>query len=74
MYSYIDSILSYKNRKYESENKKVDKNQTKIYLDSYIVFVYDEYFESNSFLFELGKFDIRKVNMKNLTIMKKKMN
>ena len=63
MYSYIDSILSYKNKKYESENKKIDKQQTKIYLDSCIVFVYDEYFENNSFLVELGKFDIRNINI-----------
>ncbi len=40
MNSYIDSLLSYKNKKYNEETKEnVDKSNTELYLDSYIVFL-----------------------------------
>ena len=67
MYSYIDSILSYKNKIYnESEKQNIDKNKTNIYLKSCIVFVYDENIKDNSFLVQLGKVDIQKINIEKL--------
>ena len=45
MNAYIDSLLTYKNSEYNEYNKnkseKVDKAQTQKYLESCIVFVYD---------------------------------
>jgi len=67
MYSYIDSILSYKNKIYnESEKQNIDKNKTNIYLKSCIVFVYDKNIKDNSFLVQLGKVDIQKINIEKL--------
>ena len=43
MYSYIDTILLYKNKIYnESKKNEIDKNKTNEYLKSCIFFVYDE--------------------------------
>jgi len=67
MYSYIDSILSYKNKVYnESEKQNIDKNKTNIYLKSCIVFVYDENIKDNSFLVQLGKVEIQDINIEKL--------
>lgn len=42
MNNYIDILLSYKNKEYIKETKKnVDKKSTYIYLESYIIFIYD---------------------------------
>ena len=42
MNNYIDILLSYKNKEYNKETKKnVDKKSTYIYLESYIIFIYD---------------------------------
>ena len=43
MNSYIDNLLTYKNILYKKQNKiNVDRLKTKDYLESYIVFLYDE--------------------------------
>ena len=42
MNNYIDILLSYKNNEYNKETKEnIDKKSTEIYLDSCIVFIYD---------------------------------
>lgn len=42
MNNYIDILLSYKNKEYIKETKKnVDKKSTYTYLESYIIFIYD---------------------------------
>ena len=42
MNSYIDNLLSYKNNKYNEEtNKNIDRTSPNEYLDSCIVFIYD---------------------------------
>ena len=57
MFTYIDSLLTYKNEKYkEYENKQnVDKTKTKEYLNSCIIFVYND--ENLSFLNEIKRFE-----------------
>jgi len=62
MNNYIDNLLSFKNQRYnERYNLKVDKKDTKIYLDSCIVFVYDKKNKNiTSFIKELEKLDIQK--------------
>jgi hypothetical protein len=54
MYTYIDSLLSYKNKKYkEWENKKnVEKSNTKEYLNSCIIFVYEQKNQEKIFFFK----------------------
>ena len=57
MYSYINSILTYKNKIYNEITKnKVDKNNTSEYLKSCIVFVYKEINYKDVFLTEIGKY------------------
>ena len=57
MYSYINSILTYKNKIYNEITKnKVDKNNTSEYLKSCIVFVYKEINYQDIFLTEIGKY------------------
>jgi hypothetical protein len=59
MYTYIDTLLSYKNEKYkEYERKIVDKVKTKEYLNSCIIFIYEQKNKDNiSFLNEIKKFE-----------------
>ena len=66
MNNYIDSLLSYKNQRYnETATENVDKKNTKEYLDSCIVFVYDTKNKNiTSFLKEIGKLDIQKIGNK----------
>ena len=63
MNSYIDQLLSYKNEKYNEETKKnVGKKETQNYLDSCIVFIFDdENKKINSFLKEINKLDEQKL-------------
>lgn len=43
MNSYIDNLLTYKNKEYNKETKEnIDKKLTKIYLKSCIFFIYDK--------------------------------
>ena len=62
MNNYIDSLLSYKNQRYNEEtSQNVDKTNTQDYLDSCIVFVYDKQNRNiTSFLKELEKLDVPK--------------
>ena len=62
MNNYIDQLLIYKSTKYmEETNKFVEKKDTKIYLDSCLVFVYEKNNRNiSSFLNEMVKLDIRK--------------
>jgi len=72
MYSYIDSLLSYKNKKYnESEKKNIEKNKTNIYLKSCIVFVYDENIKNNSLLDQLGNFGNKEIHLGELDTSEK---
>ena len=61
MNNYIDSILSYKNQNFnEDNNANVDKKNTKDYLESCIVFVYDKKNNNmTSFLKEIGKLEAK---------------
>ena len=61
MYGYIDNLLSIKLEKYKKDNedkKNVDKEKSRIYLDSNIVFVYNDIDNEieNAFKNELGKY------------------
>jgi hypothetical protein len=61
IYTYIDKILSIKLEKYKRENKEnVDKSKTELYLNSYIVFVYNKKEVKNN-LKELEKFSDKKL-------------
>ena len=66
MNSYIDNLLTYRNKKYNEEIKEtdkdnVDKEKTDIYLDSSIVFVYDKKnINILQFIKELSKFESKK--------------
>ena len=59
MYNYIDTLLSYKSRRFkETEKKNIDITKTKEYLDSCLVFVYEKENKQNiSFLNEIGKLE-----------------
>ena len=62
MYSYINSILSFKNKIYnESTKNKVDKANTFEYLKSCIIFVYEENIKDKSFSIELDKFGVKEI-------------
>jgi len=62
MYNYIDKLLSIKFEKYKKENNekknvdKSDKSKSRDYLDSYIVFVYQNLENENAFKNELEKY------------------
>ena len=62
MYGYIDKLLSIKLEKYKksSENfekkRDVDKEKSRIYLDSYIIFVYKDLKNESAFKNELKKY------------------
>ena len=59
MYGYIDKLLSIKLEKFKRINedkKEVDKEKAKIYMDSYIVFVYQQLDNESAFQQELGKY------------------
>jgi len=60
MNSYINNLLSYKNNKYNEETKTIkisDKKSTNIYLDSCIIFIYNNKSKNiTPFLKEMGKF------------------
>ena len=62
MNNYIDTLLTYKNKKYNEEIKEkdkdnVDKENANIYLDSSIAFIYDKQnINITSFIKELSKF------------------
>ena len=62
MNNYIDILLSYKNQRYNEESKEnIEKKNTQDYLDSCIVFVYDQQNKNiTSFLKEIGKLDVQK--------------
>ena len=58
MYTYIDALLSYQNEIYkELEKKNVDKSKAKEYLNSCIIFVYEENDKENTFLTEIKRFE-----------------
>ena len=61
MNSYIDQLLTYKNKNYNKENNEtIDKKKTKDYLDSCIVFIYNEDNKNiTSFLKEIKKISIQ---------------
>ena len=62
MNNYINSILTYKNKVYnESVKNKVDKAETFEYLNSCIVFVYEQNIKDKSFLIELEKFGVKEI-------------
>ena len=66
IYTYIDRILSIKLEKYKSKNKEnVDKLKTKIYLNSYIVFIYNKKEVKNN-LKELEKYKGKKLDNENV--------
>ena len=59
MYSYIDKLLEIKFLKYKKENrekKNIDKSRSRDYLDSYIVFVYENLENEKAFKNELQKY------------------
>ena len=60
MYTYIDTLLTYKSEKYKENEKKknVDKANTKEYLNSCIIFVYEQKNLENiaSFLNEIKRY------------------
>ena len=62
MNSYIDQLLTHKNNKYnEIQNDKIDKKYTQKYMDSCLVFIYDEDNKKiTSFLKEINKCDEQK--------------
>ena len=60
MYSYIDKLLSYKLE--NCENKKLNKYDTKDYLNSCIYFVYKNLDNEYAFINELDKYIIQKQN------------
>ena len=67
MNNYINNLLSYKNNKYNEQTKQnIEKKNTKDYLESCIVFIYDK--ENNNiapFLKEIDKLYIYDENNKN---------
>ena len=73
MYSYINSILSYKNKIYnETTKNKVDKAKPFEYLKSCIIFVYEENIKDKSFLIEFDKFGVKEIgNIEKKDINKK---
>ena len=60
MYSYIDKLLSYKLE--NCENKKLNKYDTKDYLNSCIYFIYKNLDNEYAFRNELDKYTIQKQN------------
>jgi len=59
MYSYIDKLLSIKLQKYKKENRNkrhIDKSNSRDFLDSYIVFVYKNLENENTFKNEFEKY------------------
>ena len=64
MYSYVDKLLSYKLEK--CENKKINKFDTKDYLNSCICFVYQNLENEYAFKNELDKYIISKKNKDNM--------
>ena len=63
MYSYIDKLLSYKLE--NCENKKLNKYDTKDYLNSCIYFVYKNLDNEYAFRNELDKYSIQRQNKDN---------
>ena len=64
MYNYIDKLLSYKLE--NCENKKLNKNDTKDYLNSCIYFIYKNLDNEFAFRNELDKYSLQKQNTDNL--------
>ena len=67
MYTYIDTILTYKYEKYKEWEKKknVDKAKTKDYLDSCIIFVYEENNKDDiTFLNEMKRYEPEEIGYK----------
>ena len=60
MYTYIDKLLSYKYEESKKVIENIDKLNTKDYLSSCIVFIYDEHLD-NSFFNELEKYSKQKL-------------
>ena len=60
MDNYIVKLLSYKNQIYNESQKE---NKANRYLNSCIVFVYDENIKDNSFLTQIGKVGIQEINI-----------
>ena len=70
MCTYIDSLLKYKYEKYkENGNKNVEKTKTEEYLNSCIIFVYEE--NINYFLSEIKRFELEGIGYKLLRFEKK---
>ena len=62
IFSFLNSLLSYKNEIFnESEIKDIDIDKTYIYIKSCIVFVYDDIIKDNSFLIELENFNVKEI-------------
>ena len=67
MNNYIDSLLSYKNQRFNEEcQENIDKKETRKYLDSYIVFVYNKDNKNiTSFLKEIKKYTEGNIRIEN---------
>ena len=68
MINFINKLLIYKNKIFNEkemnrDKKEVDKNNTSEYLDSCLVFVYNE--RSKSFIDELKQFNLKKFPLQN---------
>ena len=76
MNNYIDSLLSYKNKRFnEDNNKNIDKTQTEDYLDSCIIFVYDNNNKNiTSFLKEIRKLKPKSIKYDKLNDIDKNKN
>ena len=55
MYNYIDELLSYKREKMKIEKKKDEKEKTDVYLDSCIIFIYEDNKHDITFLNKLRR-------------------
>ena len=63
MYNFIDELLSYKREKMKIEKNKDEKEKTGAYLDSCIIFIYEDNKHDVTFLNKLGE-DIKVENEK----------
>ena len=68
MYNYIDTLLTYKNEKYkEYENKQnVDKTKINEYLNSCLIFVYEQKIKYISFLNEIKRYETRAIRFRKI--------
>ena len=64
MFDFIDKLLTYKNDCYNNNyEESIKKNQTEIYMDSCILFIYNKNY-NESFLNEISKLDAQKFDKK----------